>query len=217
MQCPSCHNEVTPQSTFCNHCGASLSDSMPPPVAQPPASDSGWSSVSTQPAPPSAGTAGWSSVPSQAPPQSAYQQPPAGYPPAPSGYPPPQPSAYSPSGLSAAPGLSENAAAAIAYITVIPAIVFLVLEPYNKMPLVRFHAFQSIGLFIVAVVAQVAIIFMQIFLHFIPLSWMLFSLLHLVIFFGLFIGWLLAILQASKGQRYKLPIIGDFAEKQAAS
>jgi hypothetical protein len=47
-------------------------------------------------------------------------------------------------------GLSENAAAAIAYLTIIPAIIFLVLEPYNKMPLVRFHSWQSIGLGVAA-------------------------------------------------------------------
>ena len=227
MQCPSCHNEVSGQSAFCNHCGASLSSiSDQPAVAQPPSGDAGWSSVSSQPPPPSAGWpsassqppppppppssaggAGWSSVSSQPPP--AYQQPPAGYPP--SGYPPP------PSGLPAAPGLSENAAAAISYLTVIPAILFLIIEPYNKIPLVRFHSFQSIGLFVVAVAVQMALVFMQIFLRFIPLSWMLFGLLHLLIFFGLLIAWLVAILQASKGNWYKLPLIGDFALKQATS
>jgi uncharacterized membrane protein len=31
----------------------------------------------------------------------------------------------------------------------------------------------------------------------------------------LFIAWLVAILKASKGEYYKLPVIGDFAERQA--
>ena len=65
-------------------------------------------------------------------------------------------------------GLSENAAAAIAYLTIIPAIIFLVLEPYNKMPLVRFHSWQSIGLCVAAFVLQVIITFAEIFTHFIP-------------------------------------------------
>ncbi len=34
---------------------------------------------------------------------------------------------------------------------------------------------------------------------------------------GMFIVWLMAILKASKGEWYKLPFIGDFAEKQARS
>ncbi len=114
-------------------------------------------------------------------------------------------------------GISDNAAAAIAYLTIIPAIIFLVLEPYNKVPLVRFHSWQSIGLGITAFVLQVIVAVAQITLHFIPGIFLLFSLVHLVIAVGLFIAWLLAILKASKGEWYKLPIIGDFAEKQARS
>jgi len=34
---------------------------------------------------------------------------------------------------------------------------------------------------------------------------------------GMFIIWLIAIMKASKGEWYKLPFIGDFAEKQARS
>ncbi len=45
-----------------------------------------------------------------------------------------------------ASGLSDNAAGAIAYITIIPAIIFLIVEPYNKNSFVRFHAWQSIFL-----------------------------------------------------------------------
>ena len=39
-------------------------------------------------------------------------------------------------------GLSDNAAAGIAYITIIPAIVFLIIEPFKRSPFVRFHAWQ---------------------------------------------------------------------------
>ena len=46
---------------------------------------------------------------------------------------------------------------------------------------------------------------------------LLFSLIHLAIGLGLFIVWLFVILKASKGEWYKLPLIGDFAEKQARS
>ena len=44
----------------------------------------------------------------------------------------------------AAAGLTDNVAGALAYVTIIPAIVFLVLEPFNRKRFVRFHAFQSI-------------------------------------------------------------------------
>src|SRR3954452_9966484 len=43
-------------------------------------------------------------------------------------------------------GLSDNAAGAIAYVTIIPAIIFLLVEPYNRKRFVRFHAFQCLFL-----------------------------------------------------------------------
>ena len=43
-----------------------------------------------------------------------------------------------------AAGLSDNAAGAIAYITFIPALIFLLVEPYNRKAFVRFHSFQCI-------------------------------------------------------------------------
>ena len=55
----------------------------------------------------------------------------------------------------------------------------------------------------------------QMALHFVPGVWMLFSLIHLVIALLIFVAWLLAILKASKGEYYKLPVIGDFAARQA--
>ena len=39
--------------------------------------------------------------------------------------------------------ISDNGAGALAYVTVVPAIVFLFLPPYNASSYVRFHAWQS--------------------------------------------------------------------------
>jgi uncharacterized membrane protein len=118
---------------------------------------------------------------------------------------PPSPTYIAPAASS---GLSDNLAAALAYVTVIPAIIFLVLEPYNRIPLVRFHAFQCIGLAVVAFVLRLGLMFMT-------FSWMLYSLLSSVVGLVIFIAWLVAIIKVYKGEFYKLPIIGDFAEKQA--
>ena len=52
-------------------------------------------------------------------------------------------------------GLSDNAAGALAYVTIIPAIIFLLLEPYNKKQFVRFHAWQCIFLFIACIVVEI--------------------------------------------------------------
>jgi uncharacterized membrane protein len=40
--------------------------------------------------------------------------------------------------------MADNVAGMLAYITIIPAIVFLVMEPYNRNRFIRFHSWQSI-------------------------------------------------------------------------
>jgi uncharacterized membrane protein len=200
MQCPVCHNEVGTQSTFCNHCGAPLAAAIPP-ATPPPAAYTptpGYSEV------PPAYTA---PPPSYGAPPPGYGAPPAGYPPA-GGYPGPPAAAGS-------GGLSTTAAAAIAYITFIPAIIFLVVEPYNKTPLVRFHSMQSIALNVVWFAVWIALVILSMVLIFIPIIHLILFPIHLLIWLGFFIAWLMAIMKASKGEFYKLPIIGDFAMKQA--
>jgi uncharacterized membrane protein len=127
------------------------------------------------------------------------------------------PPAYAVQAAPASSGLSETAAGAIAYLTIIPAIIFLVLEPYNKMPFVKFHSWQSIGLGVAAFLLQVLVTIVEMVVHFIPGIVFLFMLVHLALGFGLFLVWLFVIFKASKGEWYKLPVIGDFAEKQARS
>jgi len=73
--------------------------------------------------------------------QPPYQQQPPQYQPPPQ-YPPPAPGV----------GLSDNQAAALAYFTIIPAIIFLVLEPYNRNPFIKFNCFQCIGLVVTIMV-----------------------------------------------------------------
>ena len=62
-------------------------------------------------------------------------------------------------------GLSDNAAGGLAYVTIIPAIIFLAIAPYNRSSFVRFHAWQSIFLTIFYIVIDVAL---HVFLRVIP-------------------------------------------------
>ena len=49
--------------------------------------------------------------------------------------------------MQASGAMADNVASALCYLLgLITGIIFLVLEPYNKNPVVRFHAFQSIFL-----------------------------------------------------------------------
>src|SRR5271156_625621 len=121
------------------------------------------------------------------------------------------------SAATASSGLSDTAAAALAYVTIIPAIIFLVMEPYNRKPFIKFHSFQSIGLCVARFAIWIVITVMHIALHFVPLIGILFFFVDMLVGIGIFILWLIAIIKASKGEWYKLPVIGDFAMKQANS
>jgi uncharacterized membrane protein len=112
-------------------------------------------------------------------------------------------------------GLTDNAAGAIAYITIVPAIVFLVLPPYNTNSFVRFHAWQSIFLNIAAIVIGFALSFLTVFSLMFGVYF--FYLLVRLIWLAWFVVWLICVLKAVNGQRYKLPLIGDLAEKKAGS
>jgi uncharacterized membrane protein len=108
-------------------------------------------------------------------------------------------------------GLSEHAAGGLAYVTIIPAIIFLILAPYNRIPYVRFHSWQSLFL----AIAWFAVDLVVMILRRIPLfGWSTLFLWPLVAL-GFFILWIVVLIKAFNGERFKLPIIGDLAEKQA--
>lgn len=111
-----------------------------------------------------------------------------------------------------AAGLTDNVAGMLAYVTIIPAIVFLVLEPYNKRRFIRFHAFQCLFLCIALIVFGVAL---QILWHIPFLGWAVGILLWPIVALAELILWIILLLKAYRGQMFKLPVIGDMAEKQA--
>jgi uncharacterized membrane protein len=111
---------------------------------------------------------------------------------------------------------SDNVNGMLAYITIIPAIIFLVAEPYNKSRFVRFHAWQNILLHAAAFVCWFGLFILSFILAFIPiLGHLLAFLLWAALMVGFFVAWIMALLKANGGQMYKLPFIGDIAEKQA--
>lgn len=114
---------------------------------------------------------------------------------------------YSPTpSASAQAGLSNETAGALAYVMIVPAIIFLVIEPYNRNSFVRFHSWQSIflGIGAFAVNTVLTIIFPVI-------GWILIPFVSL----GILGIWVFVLLKALKGERYQLPLIGKLAEQQA--
>ena len=99
-------------------------------------------------------------------------------------------------------GLDENLAGMLCYLLGwITGLIFFLIEKDNKF--VRFHALQSLITF-----GGLTVLFM--FLGFIPfVGWMLFPVLAIV----QLILWILLMVKAYQGVQFKLPVIGDLAEK----
>jgi uncharacterized membrane protein len=106
-------------------------------------------------------------------------------------------------------GLTERLAGALAYVTFLPAIFFLLFEPYNKNPFVRFHSFQCIFLTGAGFVLSFASALLS--SAFGLAGLLMFPLLCLA---GIGLS-IVLIMQAYRGLIFKLPVIGDLAEKRA--
>ena len=116
-------------------------------------------------------------------------------------------------------GLSDNAISAISYIAIVPAIVFLVLPPYSKRPMVRLHAWQSIffnlAAFSFACVIELAVAFSALVSSsFHPTqSWII--ALAWTVKVGWIMSWVLCAIKALNGRGLRLPLIGALAERQS--
>ena len=113
--------------------------------------------------------------------------------------------------VASAGGMADNIAGMLSYVTIIPAIIFLVMEPYNRNKFIRFHAFQSIFFAVAWTALWIAL---SIFAHIPLLGWLSILMWPLIGLAGLII-WVILLLKANQGQMFKLPMIGDMAEKQA--
>lgn len=103
-------------------------------------------------------------------------------------------------------GMNENVEGALSYLLFwVTGIVFYILEKDNEF--VKFHAMQSIvtflGLTVIGAVLSV-----------IPfIGWILSPLISLLAV----VLWLILMLKAYQGEKFKLPIVGDFVENQMSS
>jgi uncharacterized membrane protein len=110
-------------------------------------------------------------------------------------------------------GPSDRGAGAISYFTFFPAFAFLLLPSYKNNGFVRFHAWQSVLLFMVAFATEIVsgiIALLTLFLVSASLIYTVrvLSLLWLVL-------WVVCVIQAINGKRFKIPLLGSIAEKLA--
>lgn len=110
--------------------------------------------------------------------------------------------------------LKDNIIAALAYVTFIPAIVFVLIEPFKRNRFVRFHSFQSIFLAVATIVIAIAMRILYSVLALIPvLGYLLAWLAMTVAVLGWVILWLVLVVKALQGEIFRLPLIGHLAEK----
>jgi len=113
--------------------------------------------------------------------------------------------------------LPVTLAGALAYF-LLPAITFLLAEPYKNNRFVRFHCFQCIGMCLVAVVSGAILRIASVLLMFIPvLGHLLFWLISMLVSLALVMVWIVMVVKALQGEMYKIPLVGDFAEQQASA
>ena len=128
------------------------------------------------------------------------------------------------SGGKTALGLDSNVGALICYLGnvicalgLIYSIIVIVTDKSNRLP--RFHAFQSVFLTVAMIVIMIPlyiIMFVGIFIDAgigLPLVSGLMSLLMMIVVIGSLVFVILAAIKAYNGEFYKIPVIGNLAEK----
>lgn len=113
-------------------------------------------------------------------------------------------------------GLADNVAGLLVYLIGILAIVFLLIEPYNKNKFVRFHCFQCIFFWCGVVALNIGVMVLSFAMAAISNSLgAVIGILWMVLPIAYFVGWIMCIIKAYQGQMWKLPLVGNFAEKYA--
>jgi uncharacterized membrane protein len=108
----------------------------------------------------------------------------------------------------------DKLTAVLAYITFIPAIIFVLIEPFKRNRFVRFHSFQSIFFAVATILAAIAIRILYSLLILIPtLGYLLAWLVMAVALLGWVILWLVLLVKALQGEAFRLPWIGSIAAK----
>lgn len=100
-------------------------------------------------------------------------------------------------------GLTPNIAGALAYIPII-AIIWLVMEPYNKDKFIRFHSFQSLALAVCTIGLSFLLAVTIIGIFLMPFLGL-----------GVFVISVICAIKAFNNDKLSLPVIGDWSAKQA--
>ncbi|MDI6690177.1 MAG: DUF4870 domain-containing protein [Actinomycetota bacterium] len=110
-------------------------------------------------------------------------------------------------------GIEPNVAGLLCYLlTWLTGLIFYLIEKENKD--VRFHAMQAILFGVAIIVVGIAIAILGEILTYIPIiGAIIYMLLGAAYSIGVFALWIILMIKAYQGGRYKLPVLGDMAEK----
>ncbi|OIO38057.1 MAG: hypothetical protein AUJ72_03240 [Candidatus Omnitrophica bacterium CG1_02_46_14] len=101
-------------------------------------------------------------------------------------------------------GIQPNVAALLCYVLGwITGLIFFLIEKENKF--VRFHAFQSIVVFGAFTVLSIVLMIIPV------IGWALLPILYV----AELILWIVLMVKGYQGEKFKLPVAGDMAEKNA--
>jgi uncharacterized membrane protein len=103
---------------------------------------------------------------------------------------------------------AERAAAAVAYLPLLPAAVILFLPAFRSNRFVRFHAWQSLSLWIAFfILSGAALFFSNI------AAAVVFLLVGILVSMAMLFLWIVLSLKAWQGERFELPLLGELATR----
>lgn len=130
--------------------------------------------------------------------------------------PPPPPGQRPPAAGQTSTGLDPKLAGLLCYILgIITGLIFFLIEKSNDV--VRFHAAQSIVFSGSVIVLWIILAILGMIIA--TVSWTLgslYSILTLLVWLGLFVVWVLLLIKGYSGTKWKLPFLGDIAERMAS-
>jgi uncharacterized membrane protein len=103
---------------------------------------------------------------------------------------------------------AERAAAAFAYLTLVPAAVILFLPAFRNNRFVRFHAWQSILLWGVFFVLTIGALFLSN-----VAAALVFLLFGILASLAMLFLWIVLSLKAWQGERFEVPLFGELAAR----
>lgn len=112
--------------------------------------------------------------------------------------------------------LPESIAGGLAYLTFLPAIIFLLVDPFKRNRFVRFHSFQCLFACGVAILLAALIRIASLIVFMIPVVGpLLISILVVVLILAAVFLWLVVMVKALQGEWFRLPVLGEFADRYA--